>query len=109
MHVQPSAPTPSTDKKDKKDKEKDEPQLPIYRPEKITKLIRIAITMLLVAKKASESTEDNNSKVCLGDQQYAMILAVLSSLELARNDFLIRIVAETYTYLHAEYILTNQE
>ena len=38
-----------------------------------------------------------------------MILAVLSSLELARNDFLIRIVAETYIYLHAEYILTNQD
>ena len=38
-----------------------------------------------------------------------MILAILSSLELARNDFLVRIVAETYVFLHAEYILTNQD
>ena len=38
-----------------------------------------------------------------------MILAILSSIELARNDFLTRIVSETYVYLHAEYILDNQD
>lgn len=66
VHVQPSA--PSTDKKDKKDKEADA-QLPFYRPEKITKMIRIALTMLLVAKKASESTTDSSQPtLSLGDQ-----------------------------------------
>ena len=66
VHVQPSAPSSSTDKKDKKDK--DEPALPFYRPEKITKMIRIALTMLLVAKTASESASDGNREASLGDQ-----------------------------------------
>ena len=38
-----------------------------------------------------------------------MILAILSSIELSRNDFLVRIVAETFVYLHAEQIFSNQD
>lgn len=64
--MQPSAPS-SSDKKDKKDKDS-EPSLPFYRADKIAKMIRIALTMLLVAKKTSESFADNSQPtLALGD------------------------------------------
>lgn len=38
-----------------------------------------------------------------------MILAIISSIELSRNDFLIRIVSEAYVILHALKIMAQPE
>ena len=38
-----------------------------------------------------------------------MILAIISSIELSRNDFLIRIVSEAYVILHAPKIMAQPE
>ena len=38
-----------------------------------------------------------------------MILAIISSIELSRNDFLIRIVSEAYVILHAPKIMGQPE
>ena len=38
-----------------------------------------------------------------------MILAIISSIELSRNDFLIRIVSEAYVILHANKIMAQPD
>ena len=38
-----------------------------------------------------------------------MILAILTSIELSRNDFLIKIVSEAFVVLHAEKIVQQPE
>ena len=57
-------------------------------------MIRIALTLLNIVKTANQSSNSS-----MGDEQFVMILAMLSSIELSRNSYLIRLVAEINVHL----------
>lgn len=68
-------------------------------------MIRIALTLLNIIRQVSQSPDT----LRIGDEQFVMILAIISSIELAHNDFLVKIVAEIYVLLQAPKIISQPE